>query len=116
MSRERLTNEYHALRFIAEQATIPVPKPLRLEDVDGCLALTTEWVNGVPFDDLDPQIRSTSYLDDYSNYRTPSAQCIDIAYLWHHPRSGITTHFNGRLHIPVAPQRLNRGTCGREPL
>jgi Phosphotransferase enzyme family len=64
-SRERLANEYTALKYIAEKTTIPVPKPLRLEYIDGCCALTTEWVDGVPFDDLDPEIRSTTYLDNY---------------------------------------------------
>lgn len=65
MSRERLENEYTVLKYISERTTIPVPKPLRLGYIDGCLALTTEWVDGVLFDDLSPKIRSTSYLDDY---------------------------------------------------
>ena len=65
MSKERLVNEYTTLEYIAERTTIPVPKPLHLGYVNGCLAMTTEWVDGVPFDDLDPQIRSTLYLDEY---------------------------------------------------
>ena len=65
MSRERLVNEYTTLKYIAEKTTIPVPVPLRLGYVNGCLAITTEWIDGVPFDDLDPQVRSTSYLDEY---------------------------------------------------
>lgn len=65
MSRERLKNEHAVLKFILEKTTIPVPKPLRLESLDGCLALSTEWIDGVPFDDLEPEIRSEAYLDEY---------------------------------------------------
>ncbi|RMZ83098.1 hypothetical protein DV738_g1342, partial [Chaetothyriales sp. CBS 135597] len=65
MSRARLANEYAVLNYILERTTIPVPKPIGLEYVDDCLAITTEWVDGVPFDDLGPQIRSPSYLDNY---------------------------------------------------
>ena len=64
-SRERLMNEYMTLKYIGEKTTIPVPKPLHLRYINGCLAMTTEWIDGVPFDDLDPQTRSTSYLDEF---------------------------------------------------
>ena len=65
MSRKRLVNEYTVLKYIAERTTIPVPKPLYLRDINNCLAMTTEWIDGVPFDTLDPQVRSTTYLDEY---------------------------------------------------
>lgn len=64
-SKERLENEYHTLEFIARNTTIPVPHPIGLEYIDGCLALTTEWIDGVPFPDLAKEVRSESYLEDY---------------------------------------------------
>ena len=65
MSQQRLFNEYTTLKYIEKNTTIPVPKALRFEYIDKCFAITTELVAGVPFDELNPQIRSTSYLDDY---------------------------------------------------
>ncbi|KAJ4525226.1 hypothetical protein HRR83_000903 [Exophiala dermatitidis] len=65
MSADRLKNEYTASKLVAERTTIPVPKPLRLEYIEGCLAMTSELVDGVPFSSLAPHIRSLLYLDDY---------------------------------------------------
>lgn len=64
-SAERLINEFVTLEFIAARSTIPVPKPLRLEYRDGCLSMTTELIDGVPFDELPPQVRSVSYINHY---------------------------------------------------
>jgi len=93
MSRERLVNEYTTLEYIAERTTIPVPKPLYLGDVNGCLAMTTEWVDGVPFDDLDPQIRSTSYLDEY--IQTTVLPQLNV----------LTSHTSGTIRGVVLPPR-----------
>ena len=65
MSRQRLENEHTVLTYIAERTTIPVPKPFQLRDVNGCLTMTTEWIDGKPFDELDAQLRSVSYLNNY---------------------------------------------------
>lgn len=79
MSKERLVNEYTVLKYISEKTTIPVPKPLHLGYFNGCLAITTEWVDGVLFDDLDPQIRSISYLDDYvRNFVLPQLNAVRL--------------------------------------
>ncbi|EXJ82320.1 hypothetical protein A1O3_06133 [Capronia epimyces CBS 606.96] len=64
-SQQRLINEFLTLDFISSNTTIPVPKPLRLEFLDGHLSLTTELIDGVIFDDLPPHLQSTSYLDEY---------------------------------------------------
>ena len=45
-SKERLYNEHAALKLIAEKTTIPAPKVLKFEEVNGIASLTTEWVNG----------------------------------------------------------------------
>lgn len=61
-------NEFVSLEFVAARTTIPVPKPIRLENLDGCLSLTTELIDGVQFDLLPRQLQSVSYLDDYVRY------------------------------------------------
>ena len=65
MSKARLENEHATLNYISTRTTIPVPKPLGLGHVDGCLAMTTEWIDGVPFDELPDRVRSTVYLDGF---------------------------------------------------
>jgi aminoglycoside phosphotransferase (APT) family kinase protein len=56
-SRERITNEYLALKLIEKTTTIPVPRPLSLIEKDGCLSVTMEYVPGVGLDVLRESIR-----------------------------------------------------------
>ncbi len=76
-SAERLINEFISLEFVAARTTIPVPRPIRLEYLEGCLSLTTEFIDGVQFDQLPPQLQSVSYLDDYvRNHVLPQLQTL----------------------------------------
>ena len=93
MSRERLVNEYTVLKYIAQKTTIPVPKVLDLGYVDGCLAMTTEWVDGITFDDLDSDLQSTSYLDDY-------VRGVVLPQL-----DALTSHVTGTFQGVVLPPR-----------
>ncbi|ETN44443.1 uncharacterized protein HMPREF1541_10624 [Cyphellophora europaea CBS 101466] len=93
MSRQRLENEYAVLTYIGKMTNIPVPRPYSLESVDGCLTLTTEWIDGVPFDDLDPGIRSETYLDQYvRSFILPEL-------------GALTSHISGTLKGTVIPPR-----------
>jgi len=49
---ERLQNEYNALKFVAANTTIPVPKILSFERVEGAYQLVMERVNGKPLDSI----------------------------------------------------------------
>lgn len=49
---ERLQNEYDALKFIAENTTIPVPKVLKYGNVWGAYQLEMERIPGIPLDHL----------------------------------------------------------------
>ena len=56
-SKERIRNEYLALKLIKEATTIPVPQPLSVKEKDGSLSVTMEYVAGVALDDLPQNIR-----------------------------------------------------------
>lgn len=94
MTRERLMNEYTTLTYVAEMTTIPGPQPLHLGAVNGCLTMTTEWVDSVPFDELDPEVRSTSYLDGY--VRTTVLPQLNA----------LTSHSSGTIGVVLPPRRF----------
>ncbi|EXJ81359.1 hypothetical protein A1O3_07650 [Capronia epimyces CBS 606.96] len=56
-SAARIKNEYQTLRFIKTHTTIPVPEALSIENRDGCWSVLTEYVDGIPLDDLPDNIR-----------------------------------------------------------
>lgn len=64
---ERIWNEAAALRFIARETDIPVPKLYGCFEDDNAVHLVTEYVEGVKMADLEPEQRKSveSELEDY---------------------------------------------------
>ena len=59
LGSERLLNEAAALRFITKNTNIPVPKLHACFEDDGAVYLITEYIDGVPMADLEPEKRKT---------------------------------------------------------
>ncbi|KAM3550468.1 hypothetical protein MY1884_008233 [Beauveria asiatica] len=59
LGNERLLNEAAALRFITKNTDIPVPKLHACFEDDGAVYLITEYIDGVPMADLEPEKRKT---------------------------------------------------------
>lgn len=55
--RRYLENECAALKYIAENTTIPVPKILDFSEAQGALVLTVERIRGVPLDNISSEHR-----------------------------------------------------------
>ncbi|KAF1732015.1 hypothetical protein MY5147_004543 [Beauveria neobassiana] len=57
LGNERLLNEAAALRFIAKNTDIPVPRVHACFEDDGAICLVTEYIEGVTMADLKPKER-----------------------------------------------------------
>jgi len=66
-SRERLQNEYHALVYMGEHTSIPIPKVIEFVEQDGSLRLVTRRIHGVLLDDIEDEERYKSAVDSVTS-------------------------------------------------
>lgn len=92
--RERALNEAAALRFIADETNIPVPKLYCSFEDNEAIYLVMEYVNGVSMNTLDSGKRKV--VEKGLEIASGDAARVEVGYLW---ESVWDSEFDGLLSL-----------------
>jgi len=76
-SKVGVQNEAAALRFVSANTKIPVPKVIAAYEDDGAYILITEYLCGVPLEDLRPSEQKIVFLEVRRPY-----QDLKCVFVW----------------------------------